>query len=175
MAAPSNARGVGPGAHVAVLGTTSRPLVTALQATWLAGGTVVALPLPMRLGSIEEFVTQTRARIANADVTLVLVDPELAPFLEPPDGTDVLAFDELERDARAHPRGFTPVSDDPDRLTILQFTSGSTAEPKGVMLPDRCIVANIDAIIEAAAISPDRPRGVVAARSTTTWASSGCS
>jgi fatty-acyl-CoA synthase len=59
--------GVGPGTHVGVLGSTSRPLVTSLQAVWLAGATVVALPLPMRLGSIEEFVAQTRRRIEGAD------------------------------------------------------------------------------------------------------------
>ena len=78
--------GVAPGDHVALLGPTTRPLVTAIQAMWLAGATVVVLPLPMRLSSIEEFVAQTRVRIANADMSLVLVDPELAPFIEPEPG-----------------------------------------------------------------------------------------
>ena len=53
MAAALQARGVGPGVHVGVLGPTSRALVTAIQAIYLAGGTLVSLPLPMRLGSIE--------------------------------------------------------------------------------------------------------------------------
>ena len=83
VAAALQARGVGPGVHVGVLGPTSRALVTTIQAIYLAGGTVVALPLPMRLGSIEEFVEQTRRRIANADAALVVVDGDLAPFLEP--------------------------------------------------------------------------------------------
>ena len=39
------------------------------------------------------------------------------------------------------------------RLAILQFTSGSTAAPKGVMLPDRCVGANIDAIIAGAQLT----------------------
>ncbi len=34
---------------------------------------------------------------------------------------------------------------------ILQYTSGSTSEPKGVMIPDRVLSANIDACCEAAA------------------------
>ena len=42
------------------------------------GATVVVLPLPMRLSSIEEFVAQTRQRIRNADAALCVVDPELA-------------------------------------------------------------------------------------------------
>ncbi len=161
MAAALQARGVAPGSHVAVIGPTSRALVTALQATWLAGGAVVALPLPMRLGSIEEFVEQTRGRIAHADAEVVVVDPDLAPFLDPPpEGAAVVRLDDLAAEAtRLSPARLVRPSDDPDRLTILQFTSGSTSDPKGVMLPDRCIGANVDAIASALGIS-DADRAV---------------
>ena len=81
MAAALQARGVGPGSHVAILGPTTRPLVTAIQATWLCGAATVLLPLPLRLGSIEEFVAQTRVRVRNADAALLLVDPDFAPFV----------------------------------------------------------------------------------------------
>ena len=47
---------------------------------------------------------------------------------------------------------------DPESLAILQFTSGSTADPKGVMLPHRCVTANIDAILRGAAFDIDRER-----------------
>src|SRR4051812_18027238 len=66
-AAGLQSRGVAPGDRVALLGPTSRGLVTVIEATWLAGATVVVLPLPMRLASIEEFVEQTRARVRSAD------------------------------------------------------------------------------------------------------------
>ena len=157
MATVLQARGVGPGTHVGVLGPTTRPLVTALRAIWLAGGTVVTLPLPMRLGSIEAFVDQTRRRIVHADAALVLIDPDLAPFLpvEPGDPFVTLPLDELGAAARAGGAArYAEPAEDPERLAILQFTSGSTADPKGVMLPDRCVVENIDAIIEAAGIGP---------------------
>src|SRR5687768_12397003 len=62
-AAALQARGITNGSHVALLGPTTRNLVTAIQATWLAGATVIVLPLPMRLGSLDEFVLQTRLRI----------------------------------------------------------------------------------------------------------------
>lgn len=158
-AAALQARGVGPGVHVGVLGPTSRPLVTTIQAVYLAGGTVVALPLPMRLGSIEEFVDQTRARVANADAGLVVVDRDLAPFLDPvPARADqhpptVLLDDLVAEGAQIGAAAWKRPDDDPDRLAILQFTSGSTAAPKGVMLPDRCVGANIDAILTAAQIT----------------------
>jgi fatty-acyl-CoA synthase len=45
--------------------------------------------------------------------------------------------------------------DDPDALAVLQFTSGSTADPKGVMLANRTICANLDAIVIAAEVVED--------------------
>ena len=65
MAVRLQARGVGPGSHVALLGPTSRALVTAIEATWLCGATLIVLPLPMRLASIEAFVDQTRAAVGE--------------------------------------------------------------------------------------------------------------
>ena len=152
VAAALQARGIAPGDRVAILGPTSRPLVTTIQATWLAGATLVCLPLPMRLGSIEEFAAQTRARIVHADVRAVVVDPELEPFLaiEPGD-PPLVRLPELVGAASA----WEQPPDDPDALALVQFTSGSTANPKGVMVPNRCLVANIDAIVEGASLGPE--------------------
>jgi fatty-acyl-CoA synthase len=106
----------------------------------------------MRLGSIEEFTLQTRRRIVNARADLVVVDPELEPFLAiEPDDPVVVRLDELRGDAA---RWVRPV-DDPERLAIVQFTSGSTDDPKGVMLPHRCLVENIDAIVDGAGLGTD--------------------
>jgi len=156
-AANLQALGVGPGDHVAILGPTSRPLVTAIQSVWLAGATVVVLPLPMRMSSIDEFVAQTRVRIVNADVSLVLVDPELAPFIEPEAGDPpMVGWDAISPGAgRAAASAYERPPDDLDALAILQFTSGSTTDPKGVMLPHRTVGANLDAIVAATSLDPD--------------------
>src|SRR5690606_14975363 len=152
-AAALQARGVRPGDHVALLSPTTRELVTAIQATWLAGATVVVLPLPMRLSSIEEFVAQTRQRIRHADAKLCLVDPELAAFVTPePDDPPLV---DIGEPAAGDPAAWQRPDDDPERLVILQFTSGSTSDPKGVMLPDRVVRANLDAIAEAAKLDVD--------------------
>ena len=156
-AANLQALGVGPGDHVAILGPTSRPLVTAIQSVWLAGATVVVLPLPMRMSSIDEFVAQTRVRIVNADVSLVLVDPELAPFIEPEAGDPpMVGWDAISPGAgRAAASAYERPPDDLDALAILQFTSGSTTDPTGVMLPHRTVGANLDAIVAATSLDPD--------------------
>jgi fatty-acyl-CoA synthase len=157
MAANLQARDLGPGSHVAVLAPTSRTLVTAIQATWLAGATLVLLPLPMRLSSIEEFVRQTRARMRRADTTLLLVDRELAPYVEPAPGDPPFALldDLVPSPSSASADRYAPPPAELDRLAILQFTSGSTAEPKGVMLPQRVLGANLDAIVEAGQLQDD--------------------
>jgi fatty-acyl-CoA synthase len=158
LASVLQARGIQPGDHVAILAPTSRALVTAMQAVWLAGATLVVLPLPMRLASLEDFTAQTRVRVTNADAAVLLVDSDLAPFLgEPqPDDPPIHLLQELVTDATS--RCVPPLRRPkirPDDLAILQFTSGSTSEPKGVMLPHRTICANHDAMIEVATIADD--------------------
>jgi fatty-acyl-CoA synthase len=141
--------GVGPGSHVGLLGPTTREHVTLIQAVWLAGATLVVLPLPMRLASIDEFVAQTRRRIHQADLSLVLVDPEFVSFVvEAPGDPPVRSYADVG--------GAAPVAPgvDPAALALIQFTSGSTADPKGVMLPHHTVCANLDAIATAAHMDP---------------------
>ena len=151
MAAGMQARGIRPGDHVAILGPTTRSLVTAIQAVWLAGATVVVLPLPMRMGSIEEFVSQTRDRIHRADIALLVADPDLAAFVTPePGDPPMVGYDDLRGE-----RPFEAPRPEPSAHAILQFTSGSTSDPKGVVLPHRAVCANLDAIAVAAELDPD--------------------
>jgi len=157
MAAALQARGVGPGSHVALLGPTTRPFVTAVQATWLAGAAVVVLPLPMRLASIEDFVAQTRRLIVHAQAQIVVIDAQLSEFLDPqPGDPPIVRLDEL----RGAPSAYERPAEDPDALAILQFTSGSTADPKGVMVPHRCMTANLDAAVDAANFDHDVDKAV---------------
>lgn len=151
-AARLQAEGIRPGDHVALLGPTTRQLITAIQAVWLCGAALVTMPLPMRMGALDLFIEQTRQRIRNSDAKLVLIDPELAAFVEPVAGDPpFLGLDQLQGDMAAYKR---PKSDE-EALAILQFTSGSTSEPKGVMLPHRAICNNLDGAWQAAEITRD--------------------
>jgi fatty-acyl-CoA synthase len=157
VAASLQALGIVPGDHVAILGPTTRALVTAIQGCWLAGAASMVLPLPMRMGSLEEFVNGTRARIRHGDAKLLLIDEQLGAFYEPEAGEPPIRplADVLPGPGRPGPEAVHVPAPDPERLVILQYTSGSTSEPKGVMLPDRVLTANLDAIGAAAAIDPD--------------------
>ncbi len=156
-AANLQARGVLHGDHVALLGPTTADFVTAIQAIWLCGATLVILPLPMRLASLDEFVVATKNRIRSAECQAVVVDSDLAPFVEAtPEDPPVYSFADLA------PGPDQAVVDDfirpdyhRDDLLVLQFTSGSTSEPKGVMLPNHTMAANLDAIFETMLVDVD--------------------
>ncbi len=153
VGAALQARGLLPGDHVAVLGPTSRQLMTVVRGCWLAGIASMVLPLPMRMGSLEEFVGSTRGRIRHGDAKLVLIDEQLAPFYEAaPGDPPIVPIGSVLPGASNVPNGdqLELPPDDPDRLIVLQYTSGSTSEPKGVMIPDRVLTANIDACCHAA-------------------------
>ncbi len=153
VGAALQARGLIPGDHVAILGPTSRQLMTIIQGCWLAGVASMVLPLPMRMGSLDAFIDSTRARIRHGDAKLVLIDELLAAFYE-----RTIGDPPIELMATVLPGSSTaPGGDrleipahDPERLVILQYTSGSTSDPKGVMIPDRVLAANIDASCSAA-------------------------
>jgi fatty-acyl-CoA synthase len=158
VGAALQAKGLLPGDHVAVLGPTSRDLMTVVRGCWLAGIASMVLPLPMRMGSLDEFVNSTRARIRHGDAKLVLIDDQLAPFYEAvPGDPPIEPMGSVLPGAPNVPSGdrLELPPHDPERLVILQYTSGSTSEPKGVMIPDRVLSANIDACSEAAELSID--------------------
>ena len=68
------------GTNVALLGGTSQEFVTLIQAIWLCGATVVVLPLPFRLSSLEQFITGTVQRIVDSDSSMVFIQSDLQEF-----------------------------------------------------------------------------------------------
>ena len=88
----------------------------------------------MRLGSIEEFVDQTRAahRTRRRHGRRHRPRARAVPRSADPRAPPVVRLDELTAEAaRVPPTSWCGRADDPDRLAILQFTSGSTVGPEG--------------------------------------------
>ncbi len=157
VGAALQARGLVPGDHVAILGPTSRSLITIIQGCWLAGCASMVLPLPMRMGSLDAFVESTSGRIRHGDAKLVLIDDLFAGFYS--GGPDDPPIEPMSAVLAGAPGAVGErlelPPNDPERLVILQYTSGSTSEPKGVMIPDRVLRANIDASCAAAELTLD--------------------
>lgn len=156
IAAALQARGIEPGHHVALLGPTSRGLMTAIRGCWLSGAASMVLPLPMRMASLEAFVEGTRARIRHGEARLIVIDDQLVDFYQPvPGDPPTVTLSRLTAESRVlSGETWEAPPTDPERLVILQYTSGSTSEPKGVMIPERVLLANVDACCTAAQLGP---------------------
>ena len=160
MAAALQARGVAPGDHVALLGPTSRPFVTAIQAIWLTGATLVVLPLPMRLGSLEEFVApdpdpdpQRRHRPARRRPRPGPVPRAAArrPAVGAPDRSAPRSWPSHRR----RPRPARGRPGQPGRAPVHQRLD---VRAEGRDAPAPAICANLDGVCQAGRARPGRRR-----------------
>jgi fatty-acyl-CoA synthase len=120
-------------------------LITIMQAVWLRGAAFTVLPAPTRSGR-QANLAHLLAIVADADFGLLVVDDGAAQAGEAlGDTVRVGRLGELyERSAIAAPA--TPIRPRPDDLAVLQYTSGSTQNPRGVPVSHANLAANLDAI-----------------------------
>jgi long-chain acyl-CoA synthetase len=97
---------------------------------------VVVVPIDYR--SSQDFLRRV-SRIVSAK--LVLIGQEVSPPGESP-GAPVLKLHELEW-PDGDPRALAPIDINRDTTAEIIFTSGATAEPKGVVITHRNVLANI--------------------------------
>jgi 1-acyl-sn-glycerol-3-phosphate acyltransferase len=156
VAAGLHERGIGPGERVALVLRTESDFFYAFFGVLLAGGVPVPLYPPFRADRIEEYARRQLAILDNARARALLTFPaaeRVARLLEPQVHslelvTTVGAV--AVADALVSPVGL--VSGD---VGLIQYTSGSTGDPKGVLLTHANLLANIRAIGAAIAIAPD--------------------
>lgn len=130
--------GVAPGDRVAVLGPNRPEWLVWAAASWFAGATLVPVQIPLRRRDGAAFTEQLRFLIDAAGCRLVMSDPGLLRYVPEERGVSwgIEGLPAGEGD-------FRPV---PDDIAVLQFTSGSTARPKGARLPHRAVMAQIRAL-----------------------------
>jgi acyl carrier protein len=142
--------GVTPGRTVAIMLPTSREYLFCFYGTLLAGGIPVPLYPPARLTTIEDHLTRHVGILKSCGAALMVTIPEAKPIawllraqveslravLVPAD------FSEKE--------SFIPVRSTSAQIGFLQYTSGSTGQPKGVVLTHANLLANVRAMGKAA-------------------------
>ncbi|HEY3358192.1 MAG TPA: AMP-binding protein [Polyangia bacterium] len=139
--------GVRPGDAVAIVLRTEPAFLDAFFGAWLAGAVPVPLYPPVRLGRMAEWVAST-ARMLEVSRAVVVVSGG---------GTRRLLGEAV---ARAHPAlgcrdatellrapGTRPRPVSPDELGLIQFSSGSTVDPKPVALTHVALQAQADALV----------------------------
>ena len=91
-----------------------------------------------------------REAIGRSAVAIVLTDPEQLK----PESSQAQAMGELDKIFMSGPADFKPVSSAPDRTAALLYTSGTTADPKGVMLTHANLLAEADAVFAVIRVGP---------------------
>ena len=131
------------GDRVILLYPPGTDFVEAFFGCLYAGMTPVPSPLPGNDGRADRLRTILRA----ADASTLLTDSEhleeLSTALDRVPGIVTAATDSL---APADEDGWTEPDIGPDTLALLQFTSGSTSEPRGVMVSHRSLWHNLGLI-----------------------------
>jgi acyl-CoA synthetase (AMP-forming)/AMP-acid ligase II len=139
------ARGVRTGDRVAIVLRTEPAFLDAFFGAWLAGAVPVPLYPPVRLGRMDEYATSTARMVSRSGARLVVSSGTIRRVLgeavtraRPELGdVDVAALD-----------GTPPVlpPPGPDDLAMVQFSSGSTVDPKPVALTHAALTAQITAL-----------------------------
>ena len=148
--------GLRPGQSVAIMLPTGRDYLFGFFGILMAGGIPVPLYPPARPNQIEDHLRRHVGILANCRAAILITIPQaktLALLLRSQVESleRVLMPDDLAGGAAdfARPRA------QPGDIAFLQYTSGSTGNPKGVVLTHANLVANIRAMGATVHTSPD--------------------
>ncbi len=149
---------VRPGDRVLLTYPQGLEFVVAFFGCLYCGVISIPAPLPDR-GRIRRTLERLQAIADDADARFILTTmPSLPIFDELADAVGAVRFaerlatDDIGLDAAANYRMLEPAS---DALAYLQYTSGSTTTPRGVMVGHRHLIVNSAAISRASPYGPD--------------------
>jgi fatty-acyl-CoA synthase len=143
-AANLQARGLRRGDRVALILSTSIEFFDALLGVQLAGGIPAALYPPFRLGKLDEYFARLRKMLSKVGARFLITEGRIKRLL----GPGVVGVESLEevleaKDLQSGGGRWQPVDVDPAEPAFLQFSSGTTVEPKAVMVTHTNLLANL--------------------------------
>lgn len=149
--------GLGPGEAVIIMLPTGRDYFAGFMGVLLAGGVPVPVYPPGRPSQLEEHLRRHVAIVDNCRAAIMLTMPEAIRFAGLLRGLaaslrHVVTPEALTAAPPAMPQ--LPRRDAND-IAFLQYTSGSTGMPKGVILTHANLLANIRAMGEALKVSSE--------------------
>ena len=139
--------GIRPGERVALVLPTGPEFIDAFFGALCAGAVPVPLYPPVRLGRLEEFHARTKRMLEVCGARVLLSDARVSRLLgvavaraRVPLGCRQVA------EVRARGAGGFIHEGDGSDLAVVQFSSGTTVDPKPVALTHRAVLANAEAI-----------------------------
>ena len=139
-------QGLGAGQAVAIMLPTSLEFLHCFYGILLAGGVPVPIYPPARLSQLEDHLRRQSGILASCLAQILITVPEakvIARFLEAQVESLRAVVTVPELRAEAAPTANPPLR--PQDTAFIQYTSGSTGNPKGVVLTHANLLANLRA------------------------------
>ena len=138
------------GARMALVADTHPDFIRFFFACQYAGLIPVPLPASIHMGGRKTYVDQLHRLLISCRANVAMATEDYFPFLsEAAEGLDLRfcgtpqAYDEL-------PEASIPLSPlGPKELAYIQYTSGSTKFPRGVMITQTAVLNNLAAIVKS--------------------------
>lgn len=138
-------RDIVPGDRVAMMLPTSTDFFASFFGILYAGAVPVPIYPPARMAQLEEHMRRQIVILRNAGARMLITVPEgralavlLRSQIETLESVETVATLSAERSALP-----LPPLNDPEALGLMQYTSGSTGDPKGVMLTHWGLLENV--------------------------------
>jgi fatty-acyl-CoA synthase len=132
------------GVRVALVAETHPDFLRFFFACQYAGLVPVPLPISIHLGGFEAFVAQLHRLLMDCRADLAVAPQEYLPFLNEAASSLNLTFCGSPRDYDGLPvKNIRLQPSASDELAYLQYTSGSTRFPRGVMITQQTVMNNL--------------------------------
>lgn len=137
------------GDRVALIADTTPEFVELFYACRYAGLVPFAMPVPVNLGSHAVYVQQLRGMLESGQAAAALANLDYVGFLaEAAAGSERLKWVGTPEQLGERPATQVELLENhPDEVAYLQFTSGSTRAPRGVIITERALMSNLQGIV----------------------------
>lgn len=136
--------GIARGGRIALVADSTPEFVRFFWACQYAGLVPVPLPATMNIGGHAAYVKQLRQFLINCGASAAMAPGEWAGFLrEAAEGLDLRMADTPEAFDQLSPVAGDLPGATPDSTAYIQYTSGSTRFPRGVVISHATVLANV--------------------------------
>lgn len=138
-----SATGIKPGERIALLAATAPEFLKLFFACQYAGIIPVPMPLPTAFGRREAYIDQIKGQMSSSGARMALGPQEFLPLVQEAAAGFTLDLIGSLADITAMPEGKGALNPGkPGDLSYIQYSSGSTRFPKGVMVTHASLMAN---------------------------------